>query len=176
MFHICLTDVPPLITDWIQAIGSIGVAVALILQYNSNKLQRKQLQISLLPQFDISVSTAEPFFDPHILNAGIIKITTIRNHAYRVKLFILDDDTIKLEHLNMVGMYFREGDSKTKNFTYERQFDEDKVENISPFRLKITFEDSLGNQYAQIFIFIGGKIVPSAPTKVSKSPRSNSKD
>lgn len=171
MFNICLGDTIPSITDWIQAIGALGVAAALILQYNSNKLQRRQLQISLLPLFDISVSTAEPFFDPHILNAGILKITTIRNQAYRVKLFILDENTIKLEHLNMVGMYFKEGDSKTKNFTYERLFDEDKVENITPFRLKMTFEDSLGNQYAQIFIFIDGQIIPSAPIKESMSPK-----
>jgi len=164
MFYICLAEASPSITDWIQSAGAIGVAVALILQYNSNKLQRKQLQVSLLPQFDISVSTSEPFFDPGILNAGIIKITNARNNAYRVKLFILDESTIKLEHLNMVGIYFPEGGSKKTNFTYERQFSENNGENIPPFRLMITFDDSLGNQYTQVFTFIDSRIIPSSPT------------
>jgi len=156
MFHIYFTQSLPSITDWIQAFGTFGIIATLLLQYNSNKTQQKQLRISLIPKFNVTSKEEEYFLDEDY-NAITLTITLERNISYAIRFVVVDSGNAKIHDYYNLDRSLTDGRKFEISATY--------LKNDEPagFSFNLEFEDALGNAYVQNFTYFANQVDTAAP-------------
>ena len=145
------------ITDWLQALGAIGVFYTLFLQYKSNQQQKKQMRISLIPKFKMKYYSSHNIFKENYIDFEY-EFTLERNLAYDVSIEIVDSgDSICTSEI--VNQNMQDGDDFSVNFQLEELF--------QPAYLvcNLYFSDVLGNNYTQNIRFLDDTFSASESVK-----------
>lgn len=172
MFHFYLGEAIPSLTDWIQTIimlfTGIGLVYTLLLQYKANKNQEELLKISVLPILKVKVSENDEFsfFDnDDSIEYGIISINSIANNAYNLHIEI-PLNTIELRNYEDGLFSITQGQNFDIKFSYKIEDDANLSDLIPFFKIKLKFQDVLGNQYSQNFFKHSGNNIPSTPIQI----------
>ena len=143
------------IYEVIQSIAGLAIAGTFILQYRLNRMQAIQLRLSSMPIISVQYEEEkEAFFDPHIRDAGLLRIKAVRNVIYELWWECIDRKDLVFDTNGLSNMI--EGDNYIKRFSHDKG-------GLSYFIIRASFKDIAGNEYIQDFKYWEGKFLPNAP-------------